>query len=173
MNTGLAIALCGLIAAPTLVLADVGHETGPAIGQAGAAADVDRVIEISLDEMSFDPETITVEQGETIRFILTNTGRAVHEFNIGTDTMWDGHREEMRTMTRMGMITVRSVNHSLMIASGMMHDEPNSVLLEPGQSGEVIWMFSENAEFGFACNIPGHRETGMVGRFEFAPDDNG
>jgi len=54
-----------------------------------------------------------------------------------------------------------------MEAAGMMHDDPNSVLLEPGKTGEVIWTFSEVTEVGFACNVPGHRNAGMVGKVVF------
>jgi uncharacterized cupredoxin-like copper-binding protein len=46
----------------------------------------------------------------------------------------------------------------------MKHDDPNSVLLEPGKSAEVIWTFPKKAELEFACNVPGHYESGMVGK---------
>ena len=49
-----------------------------------------------------------------------------------------------------------------------MHDEANSVLLEPGKSGEVIWTFPEHAELEFACNVPGHYETGMHGKVKLS-----
>jgi len=62
---------------------------------------------------------------------------------------------------------MRRVNHEKMAASGMMHEDPNSVLLEPGQSGEVIWTFAEKTEMGFACNVPGHRNAGMIGKVVF------
>ena len=44
-----------------------------------------------------------------------------------------------------------------------MHEEPNSVLLEPGKSGEVVWTFPDHATLEFACNVPGHYDSGMVG----------
>jgi uncharacterized cupredoxin-like copper-binding protein len=46
----------------------------------------------------------------------------------------------------------------------MSHDDPNSILLEPGQSGEVIWKFAASGSLEFACNLPGHYESGMVGK---------
>jgi uncharacterized cupredoxin-like copper-binding protein len=50
----------------------------------------------------------------------------------------------------------------------MMHSDPNSTLLEPGERAEVIWRFPDEAtEVGFACNVPGHREAGMVGNIVF------
>ena len=45
----------------------------------------------------------------------------------------------------------------------MEHDDPNSVRLEEGKNGEVIWTFSNGGKFEFACLIPGHYEAGMKG----------
>lgn len=163
--TGTTLAAC-LTAASAV--ASPGH--GDGIGEPGDAAQVDRSITIEMDEMKFSPETVEVEPGETIRFEVVNVGRAVHEFNIGTNETWNGHRGEMQKMMREGMMTMRSINHDQMMETGMMHDDANSVLLEPGDTGEVIWTFPEGAEIGFACNVPGHREAGMVGNFRRGHD---
>jgi uncharacterized cupredoxin-like copper-binding protein len=40
--------------------------------------------------------------------------------------------------------------------------------VEPGQTAEVVWTFTEATEMGFACNVPGHREGGMSGEIAFA-----
>ena len=45
----------------------------------------------------------------------------------------------------------------------MEHADPNSIRLEPGAKGEIIWKFSTSGEFKFACLIPGHIEAGMHG----------
>jgi len=125
------------------------------------------VIEISMTEMKFSPKSIDVVEGETIKFIVRNDGRAVHEFNIGMDESWQAHRREMRKMFKMGMMNMRKVNHEKMEASGMAHDDPNSVLLEPGAEAELIWTFTEAGDYGFACNVPGHFQGGMFGAFDF------
>ena len=49
-----------------------------------------------------------------------------------------------------------------------MHEEPNSVLLEPGQEGEIIWTFAKHGELEFACNVPGHYDAGMQGQIQLA-----
>ncbi len=51
----------------------------------------------------------------------------------------------------------------------MMHDDPNSVLLEPGRTGEVVLKFTKAANLEFACNVPGHYEAGMVGTIDVTP----
>jgi uncharacterized cupredoxin-like copper-binding protein len=49
----------------------------------------------------------------------------------------------------------------------MKHDDPNSVLLEPGESKEIVWTFPEKADVEFACNVPGHYQSGMYGDVNF------
>ncbi|EAQ13313.1 putative cupredoxin-like copper-binding protein [Maritimibacter alkaliphilus HTCC2654] len=158
-------AVCAIAILPGFVLASPGHGTDVGFGEAGRPGNVNRTIEVAMKEMKFDPKTIVVEPGETVRFVVTNTGQFIHEFNIGTDSTWDGHRAEMNAMMRKGMITAREIRHARMEEAGMMHDDPNSVLLAPNQTAEVIWTFPEEGEVGFACNVPGHREAGMKGTF--------
>jgi len=47
---------------------------------------------------------------------------------------------------------------------GMTHDDPNSALIEPGATEELIWNFTKAMGLEFACNIPGHYQSGMVGK---------
>lgn len=166
LMTGTALAVC--LTTGSIAVAGPGHDSS--IGEPGETAQVNRTITVEMDEMKYGPATIDVEAGETIRFEVTNVGRAVHEFNIGTHETWDAHVGEMQAMMREGMMTASSLNHDKMIEGGMMHDDINSVLLEPGDTGEVIWTFPEGGEIGFACNVPGHREAGMVGGFRMGHD---
>ena len=46
----------------------------------------------------------------------------------------------------------------------LAHSHSNSVMLEPQGQGEIIWKFSKDIELEMACNIPGHYESGMVGK---------
>lgn len=152
-------------ATTTMSFAGPGHDVE--FGKPGTEATVDRVIEVSMTEMKFSPDAIEVVEGETVKFVIRNDGRAIHEFNIGIDETWQAHRKEMRKMFKMGMMNMRGVNHEKMEASGMMHDDPNSLLLEPGAEAELIWTFTEAGDYGFACNVPGHFEAGMAGAFDF------
>lgn len=147
-------------------MAGAGH--GSSIGKAGDPANVDRVIEVSMDEMKYDPETITVAEGETIKFVVRNDGKLVHEFNLGTKETWGGHKGEMQKMMKSGMMTMNKLDHAKMMEGGMMHNDPNAALLEPGQTAELVWTFDEATEMGFACNVPGHLEGGMVGEIAFS-----
>lgn len=109
----------------------------------------------------FDQETIGVAAGETVRFVLENRGELVHEFTIGPPHMQKAHQREMAKMMQNGGMTATSVKEDV------KHAHPNSVLLEPGETKEIVWTFSKEADVHFACNIPGHYEAGMHGQFKF------
>lgn len=142
-----------------------GEETHPnAIGVPGNAIDVTRTIEITMHDNAYSPDSLIVWQGETIRFVIRNAGEFVHEFNIGNTATHEKHREEMMTMVESGVLEADHINHHMMEhgSGGMKHDDPNAVLLEPGQSGEIVWQFPQAINLEFACNVPGHYEAGMV-----------
>lgn len=165
-----------LIAGNAGAFADAGHGKGDSIGELGTKARASRTITIKLGDNFFDAEKIQVKKGETIRFKLKNTGEFLHEFNIGTAKMHAEHQKEMVAMMEHGMLTATGIipqmtnmDHSTMGmngASGMMHDDLNSVLIEPGKTKELVWKFSEQATLEFACNLPGHYESGMVGKIK-------
>lgn len=172
------LALC-LSTIPAFAVANATHEIShaakePNIGQAGIATKTTRTVEITLKDNYFDTETITVQAGETIRFVLKNEGGLLHEFNIGTSHMHEGHQTEMLKMMQHGMLTVTGMNHdmagmdhgSMPEMEGMAHNDPNSILVNPGETRELTWTFSGDAELEFACNMPGHYQAGMVGEFK-------
>lgn len=140
-----------------------GHEDTVSIGQPGEESQIDRTIQVEMGEMFFSPNGIDVKAGETIRFVISNTGDFVHEFNIGTQQMHEDHAEEMMMMMENGVLEADRINHAMMNAADMAHDDANSMLLEPGTSDEVIWTFSGTATLEISCNVPGHRESGMRG----------
>lgn len=178
MSTQTRLRACALALAiasvPSLVLAAGdhahGHGKGPDIGKPGAAADVSQTISITMHDNLYEPETLKVREGETVRFTIVNRGEFVHEFNIGTATMHAAHQAEMMGMMESGVLEPDRINHEKMDhgGHGMKHDDPNSVLLEPGQSGEIIWRFPDHATLEFACNVPGHYQSGMVGRIHLS-----
>ena len=79
-------------------------------------------------------------------------------------------------MQEHGMLTATGMNqdmkgmdHSAMGMGAMTHDDPNTVLVEPGQTAELVWTFKSPMTLEFACNVPGHYESGMVGTLTVAP----
>jgi len=125
-----------------------GHGDGEtAIGKPGVVSKVSRTISIDMtDNMRFTPSEVKVKQGETIRFVVKNTGQVKHEFSLGTKKELAEHYEVMKKFP------------------DMEHDEPNKVSLAPGKQGEVVWQFTKSGNVDFACLHPGHYEAGMKGQ---------
>lgn len=117
-----------------------------AIGKPGQVTKATRTVKVSMsDKMRFEPASISVKQGETVRFVISNTGQIKHEMNLGTEKELLEHLEVMKKFP------------------GMEHDEPNKVTIAPGQQGEIVWQFTKAGSVSFACLVPGHYEAGMRG----------
>ncbi len=175
-----ALVLAVLSAAP-VALADSAHSGGHGghhLSMHGApthAAQASRTVQVAMYDNYYEPETVTVKAGETVRFVVTNQGQLVHEFNLGTPAMHAAHQDEMQMMVDHGVLEADRINRDAATAMQAsmghgMHEDPNSVLLEPGQTAEVTWSFPTDAsvDLEFACNVPGHYEAGMQGGIELA-----
>lgn len=128
-------------------------------GMPGDAANVTRTVLIIAKDTKFNLKKIQVKDGETIRFVIKNKGEMVHEMTIGTSETQKSHQAEMQKMMDAGHLMVDKVNGK------MDHNHGNSALVEPGKKGEIIWMFHKGATLEFGCNVPGHYEAGMKGKF--------
>ena len=115
-------------------------------GIAGDAKAAQRTIEIAMgDDMRFKPDRIEVREGETVRFVVRNRGKVLHEMVIGTE-------QELR-------------EHAALMAKypNMEHDEPYMSHVKPGARETMVWNFNRPGEFQFACLVAGHFEAGMKG----------
>jgi uncharacterized cupredoxin-like copper-binding protein len=148
-NTIKLVATCAIFAAASGAFASGSHAGGhgsSTIGKAGIASKVTRTVAIDMsDDMRFTPSEVSVRRGETVRFVVTNSGKLKHEFNLGTDADLKAHYAQMLKFP------------------GMEHDDPNLVSLDAGKTGEVIWQFTQAGNVSFACLHPGHYEAGMKG----------
>jgi len=116
-----------------------GHDDA-AIGQPGDASKVTRTIKVDMtDAMRFKA------QGETIRFVVKNSGKLKHEMVLGTQKELKEHAEAMKKNPE------------------MEHADANMVTLAPGKTGEIVWQFTKAGKVDFACLQPGHYDAGMKG----------
>jgi uncharacterized cupredoxin-like copper-binding protein len=162
MKTARAIASVTLVAALGLALAGTdalahGEESHPPKdahvvkeqkewGIAGNAKAARHTVRIAMtDDMRFTPDRLEVRQGETIKIVLKNEGKMLHEFVLGTKKKLDDHAALMAKFPN------------------MQHDEPYMAHVPPGKKGDIVWTFNRAGKFDFACLIPGHYEAGMVG----------
>jgi len=118
-------------------------------GIAGDAGAAKRTVEVRMtDNMRFGPDKLEVRQGDTVRFVVHNAGRVMHEFVIGTRDELEEHAALMKKFPN------------------MEHDEPYMAHVAPGRTGEIVWTFNRAGEFDFACLLPGHFDAGMSGRIK-------
>ena len=172
----LSLAACLLALGLPVMASPAGHYD---FGQPAPAASATRTVEVDMTDMAFTPKSLEVKAGETVRFVLVNNGQLLHEFNLGNAAMHAAHQKEMLEMQQSGMLTPTGVGrgamdhsamgHGSMEMPGMKHDDPNSVLVEPGKTSELTWTFSKADNLEFACNVPGHYQAGMVGKVKVAP----
>ena len=137
------------------------------IGEKGNEKDVTKVITVKMFDNYFEPNEIKVKKGQTIKFIVKNLGELVHEYNIATKEMHLKHQPEMAKMVDHEILLADKIDKNKMKEMAkkdhaMAHQHSNSLLLEPKQTGKIIWKFSTSAKLEIACNVPGHYETGMI-----------
>ncbi len=178
-NATFARALAAALFIPAGAFAAGAHSGGrgaPAVGEPGKAADAGRTIDVVMHDNYYEPGSIEVEAGETVRLRVRNAGALVHEFNIGTAARHAAHQDEMQMMMDHGVlmpdrVDMKAAERMQATMGHGMHEDPNSVLLAPGETGEIVWTFPQDADvqLEFACNVPGHYQSGMTGEVELKP----
>ncbi len=117
-----------------------------AFGREGDPRRVSRSVRIDMsDNFRFTPAQVVVRPGETVRFIITNSGQQLHEMVLGTTQEIQAHAALMKKFPN------------------MEHADANMAHVKPGAKGEIVWQFTRAGSDQFACLLPGHYEAGMVG----------
>jgi uncharacterized cupredoxin-like copper-binding protein len=127
-----------------------GHYT---FGEPGKESEVTRTVEVmATDDMTLVMDLDSIRQGETIKFVVTNTGEILHEFSVGDTGSQRAHAKLMKKNPEM--------TH---------HDDPAAVTLEPGETKTIVWRFSKpvQGDIVFACQMPGHWDAGMLYKAKF------
>ena len=115
-------------------------------GREGDPARVTRTVIVEMaDTMRYRPSEIRVKRGDTVKFVVANSGRTMHEMVIGTEAELKAHAELMK-------------KHP-----GMEHDAPYMAHVSPGKKETITWTFDKPGTFMYGCLIPGHWEAGMKG----------
>ena len=122
---------------------------GLVFGEPGNEQQKSRIVQIGMEEgsgeMHFSPAKVEVKKGEQVKFEITNRGELPHEFMLNSFEANRRHKAQMEKYP------------------GMEHDDPNGKTIEPMKSAKLLWRFTKEGTFEFACFIPGHYEAGMKG----------
>ena len=139
------------------------------IGEEGKHSDVVKTITIKMYDNFFEPAQINIKKNDTIKFIVLNAGKLVHEFNIATKAMHLKHQSEMNMLVEKEILLPDRIDRQKQKKMAkknpsVSHSHSNSVLLSPGERAELIWKFSNKVKLEAACNVPGHYEVGMISK---------
>ena len=152
----LAVGVLALVAAMPASAHGPGHPMSG--GKPGDAARASRTIEIAATDNAFSLKSLSVRDGETVRFVIRNDGFETHEFLIGTVAEQAEHLRMMKALLEQQKKSGRA-------APMMQHD--SGVMVSPGETVTFVWTFARTANLQFACDIPGHYEDGMNGPVSF------
>lgn len=115
-----------------------------------ATTDVDRVVEIDMEDIAFSVTELEFSVGERVRFVFENVGEAPHEAIIGDMHVQQEHEAEM----------AEGGGHH----DGGHHGDLSMISLESGESGSFVHEFTEAGELWMGCHVPGHWDAGMSTR---------
>lgn len=122
--------------------------------------DTPRRIEVDATEMAFDRGSIDVTAGETVEFVVTNSGAVTHEFRVMNQAEIDEH-----------LAAGHEEGHDEEMTDEEMADMEEMVLeleIPSGETKTLTVTFDETDHMArFACLVEGHYEAGMHGDFAF------
>lgn len=111
---------------------------GSSAGRPGNPSTVMRAVKIvMLDTARYEPSSIYVNRGETVRFVVKNKDKIAHEFHIDGIAQHDEAKADMQ------------------------HEDPRVVIVAPGQTKDLVWQFMRRGTFEIGCHIDGHYRDGM------------
>lgn len=98
--------------------------------------------EIVIEHSRFDPGRMSVNQGETVTFVIRNTDPIDHEFIIGTTEVQRAHEEGTEA------------HHGT---------KPGEVTIPAGTTRETTYTFDRPGRLIYGCHLPRHYDYGMRG----------
>lgn len=137
-RTLLAVAALALVAGACAEGEGGGDDAGPV-----------RTVEVEMADIAFKPDRLTVQRGETVRFVFKNTGKVAHDAFIGDADAQADHEKEMREGGGEGH------------GDGHSGDGEEAVTVDPGKSAEFEHTFKDGGSTEIGCHQPGHYAEGM------------
>lgn len=158
MNLGILVLVVAFALSPRPVHAHGGHGGAHAdattsappssdvklFGRPGDPEKVSRTVTVDMsDATCLTPGDLSFRLGDTVRFVVKNSGREEREMVIGTLRDLKEHAESLDT------------------DADIAHDEPYMTHVGPGRNGAIVWHFTRLGIFHYGCHVPG---PGVIGR---------
>ena len=105
-------------------------------------AEATRTIDVTMKEFAYEPASVSVKAGETVKFVFRNEGQTLHDAFIGDEAAQAEHEREMREVKK--------------------HKEDHAINVIPGKTGELVHTFEKAGEaLIIGCHETGHYAAGM------------
>ncbi len=98
-----------------------------------------------MTSFAYEPASLTVEQGTTIRFVFRNPDNVLHEAIFGDAAAQKEHEERAKAAEE----------------SDAHHTAEQGVDVEPGETAELTYTFHQPGIVLIGCHEPGHHDGGM------------
>jgi uncharacterized cupredoxin-like copper-binding protein len=141
MRMGQQRTLLGLVTAVVLL-----GGCGGGGGHSAHSSKADRVVDVTMRDIAFDPATVAVKEGETIRFVFHNAGQIRHDAFIGDEAAQAEHEKEMQEAGSDGK-------------DG--HGGGHGVSVDPGDLDSLTHTFKAGDMLVIGCHQAGHYAAGM------------
>ena len=109
-------------------------------------AESTRTVDIVMRDIAYDPATVTVKAGETVKFVFHNEGAIRHDAFIGDEAAQAEHEKEMREAGSDG----KGGDHG-----------GHGVTVDPGDIGSFTHTFKAGDALIIGCHEVGHYAAGM------------
>ena len=116
---------------------------------ASHSSTADRVVDVTMRDIAYDPTAVTVKAGETVRFVFHNAGAIKHDAYIGDEAAQAKHEQEMRKDGSGGM------------SDGHMDGGGHGVTVDPGDLASLTHTFKAGDVLVIGCHEVGHYAAGM------------
>jgi uncharacterized cupredoxin-like copper-binding protein len=108
------------------------------------AREPSRTIDVTMRDIHYDPASVEVKAGETVKFVFHNEGDIVHDAFIGDEAAQAAHEKEMRNSD-----------------GGHHGDGDDALTVDPGKTGSLTYTFDKPATLVIGCHQAGHYTAGM------------
>ena len=106
-----------------------------------------RVVNVTMVDIGYEPASIQVGRGETVRFTFTNSGKVPHDAYVGDAAAQAEHEKQMRA--------AESGGH------GGHGGDTDAITVAAGQTGELTHTFDRTGTVEIGCHQAGHYAAGM------------
>jgi len=115
-------------------------------GHESHSSAANRVVNVAMRDIAFDPAAVEVKAGETVRFVFHNEGQIRHDAFIGDEAAQAEHEKEMQEAGSDGK-------------DG--HDGGHGITVDPGDIGSLTHTFKAGDVLVIGCHEVGHYAAGM------------